>query len=63
MEEEKQEIKKCPISWSKRIIYMGFWFFFFKGIAWIVGIAIIYVLGDDIFNNTKTYLLDLFQKQ
>jgi len=59
MENEKKEIKKCPISWTKRIMLMGFWFFFFKGIAWILGIFIIYLFGDNIFKNIKAYMLEL----
>lgn len=57
MEETNEKEKKCPISWTKRIAYMGFWFFFFKGIAWLVGLAAIYIWGPDIFDNLQTFIL------
>lgn len=59
MEYTDKEIKKCPISWWKRIWIMGFWFFFFKGIAWIIGILIIYIWGENVFKNAKSYILEI----
>lgn len=58
MENKKEkEAKKCPVSWTKRIAYMGFWFFLFKGIAWLIGLAVIWVWGGDVFENIQKFLL------
>tara|TARA_B110000908_G_C10142285_1_gene397365 strand:+ start:166 stop:351 length:186 start_codon:yes stop_codon:yes gene_type:complete len=57
MEKKNKTEKKCPISWSKRIAYMGFWFFLFKGIAWLFGLAAIYIWGADIFDNIQNFIL------
>lgn len=57
IEKTTEEGKKCPVSWTKRIAFMGFWFFFFKGIAWLVGLAAIYIWGGDVFTNIQNFFL------
>ncbi len=59
MKNKEEQPKKCPISWWKRIGYLGFWFFMFKGIAWLLGIAVIYIWGSDIFDNAQSFILNL----
>jgi len=53
----ENENKKRPVSWWKRFAYLGFWFFFFKGIAWIIGIVLFYFFGSDVFDVIKSYIL------
>jgi hypothetical protein len=59
MKEEK-EIKKCPIPLWKRAGYIGFWFFFFKGIAWLVGLFVVYIWGPSVFTNIKQFVINIF---
>lgn len=57
MEEQKETEKKCPVSWTKRIAFMGFWFFFFKGIAWLIGLAAVFIWGGDVFENIQNFFI------
>lgn len=59
MEEVKEEVKKCPVPIWKRAGYIGFWFFFFKGIAWIVMAVLVWIWGPDFFTNVKDFFLNL----
>ena len=54
---EENKMKKCPISWWKRMGFLGFWFFFFKGIAWLMGLAAVYIWGPEVFTDIQNFLL------
>lgn len=53
MKDATEENKKCPVPLWKRAGYIGFWFFFIKGMLWLVGIAIAFIWGEDIFEKIK----------
>lgn len=60
MEKVKEDVKKCPIPLWKRVGYIGFWFFFLKGIAWIIGAVSVWIWGPEIFKGFKDFLNNIF---
>lgn len=59
-QEELKEVKKCPIPMWKRAGFIGFWFFFFKGIAWIIGAICVWIWGPEFFVEIKDFLFNIF---
>lgn len=58
--ELKTEEKKCPVPVWKRAGYIGFWFFFFKGIAWIIGAICVWIWGPEVFDHIKEFIYNIF---
>ncbi|MCB9256716.1 MAG: hypothetical protein H6579_06280 [Chitinophagales bacterium] len=58
--QEQAEAKKCPLPWWKRIGFLGFMFFFLKGMAWIAVFAISYFWGPEALGNIKAFFANLF---
>lgn len=57
---EQVAVKKCPLPWWKRIGFLGFMFFFVKGLGWIAIFSVTYVWGPEALDNLKTFFTSLF---
>ncbi|MEJ6695259.1 MAG: hypothetical protein QNK51_05470 [Chitinophagales bacterium] len=53
-------VKKCPLPWWKRIGFLGFMFFFIKGLGWIGIFSISYIWGPEALESIKTFFTNLF---
>ena len=58
--EEQTEVKKCPLPWWKRLGFLGFMFFFIKGLGWIAIFTITYIWGPEALDAIKAYFTGLF---
>ncbi|MFT4969199.1 MAG: hypothetical protein ACI9O4_000944 [Chitinophagales bacterium] len=58
--QDQVEAKKCPLPWWKRLGFLGFMFFFIKGLGWIAIFSISYVWGPEALNGIKGFFSGLF---
>lgn len=57
---DQVEVKKCPLPWWKRLGFLGFMFFFIKGMGWIAIFSITYLWGPEALDGIKSFFSGLF---
>lgn len=59
--ENETEAKKCPVPLWKRAGYIGFWFFFIKGVTvWIIGPILLYFFGPELLDKITGFFGKIF---
>lgn len=58
--EDNVEAKKCPLPWWKRLGFLGFMFFFIKGLGWIVLFTISYIWGPEALESIQDFFKNIF---
>ena len=47
------KVKDCPLPWWKRLGFLGFMFFFVKGLGWIAIFSVTYIWGPEAIDSVK----------
>ena len=56
----KTQVKDCPLPWWKRLGFLGFMFFFVKGLGWIAIFSVSYIWGPEAIDSLKEFFRNLF---
>ncbi len=57
---EETKVKECPLPWWKRLGFLGFMFFFIKGLGWIAIFTISYIWGPEALDSIQEFFKNLF---